>query len=348
MRLSSRLLALGAMLLVGPCGRAQTVETRGRAVAVAGPKIAADVLKKAIDAYVPVMYLHKDEKYLPTSAEKYLDVTEPFSYVDRDSGKTYVGLRLKGQPNPEDRLKRGAPTQAKTYVNVKVGEKTTDIQYWFLYAYNGPGTAYIKGLDWDLRFKAIGDYELGEMGVHEGDWEHLTVRIDNRTGQALSPEGLFLSEHGSGNWGDPAKTMVDYKGASRVRIYASRNGHALYFESGRSYNVTVKAGPVEFRLLNDTEKVGIPIDYKGKWQLIGVQNDEPLKQALGFEEPAWVSAYPGRWGRIMEKPHPYADVAVVGRITEKLLKAAGAYDELTFEAGPYPPWSKGIFTTEAE
>jgi hypothetical protein len=38
-----------------------------------------------------------------------------------------------------------------------------------------------------------------------------------------------------------------------------------------------------------------------------------------------------------------ADLPVLGKISEKILRAAGAYNEMTFEAGPYPPWSKSSF-----
>jgi hypothetical protein len=317
--------------------------SRSRAVtATQAPKISKDFLEKAIQTYAPVLAPHKDEKYRPTCVESYLGVTEGFDYVDRDDKKTYRGLRLKGSdPN----LRAGDPAKAKVYVNVKVGDKTTDLQYWFLYAYNGPGTAYLKKLALNMRYEAIGDYELGEMGIHEGDWEHITVRIDNKTGKATPTDSLYMAAHDSGGSSDVEKAMVDCNGQRRLKVYASKNGHATYLEPERHYNATVKAGLVEFRLLNDAAAPDSnPIDYRGRCEVIGIQGDPVLRGIWGFTPQPWIATYPGRWGKVMEKPHPYATVPVMGTLSEKILKAVGAFDELTFEAGPQPPWAKGSWT----
>jgi hypothetical protein len=309
------------------------------AMAAAEPRISEAVLKHAIDAYAPVLICHEQERYLPTCVESYREITEPFSYIDRDSGQRYTGLRHKPSGTSEHlaRQRRGDPERAKAYVNVKVGADTTDIQYWFLYAYNGPATAYIKRLNWRCR------YELGELGAHEGDWEHVTVTVDNTTGLAANA-GVYLATHATGDCHRVADCTQHVDGDPRVRIHASRNGHSSYRHAGRAYHVTFKAGLIEFRLLNDTSASGIAVDFRHRCEIVGIHGDETLASSwnahTGFREPEYVREFPGRWGRIVEKPHPYADVLVVSYLSASLLKAVGAYDELTFEAGPYPPWSK--------
>jgi hypothetical protein len=327
-------------------------------------QITEALVRAAIDAYAPILVCHRHERYLPTCVESYLQITEPFTYVDRDTHKTYVGLRHRqAETDPSrqlDIVRGGDPAHAKAYVNVKVATTTTDLQFWFLYAYNGPATAYLKRLNAHLRYEPLGkgddgldpgDYELGDLGVHEGDWEHCTITIDNQTGKAIvgdNKTGLFLASHGVGQHHDVAKSMVSIDGASRIRVYASKNGHSSNLHPERSYHVTVKVGVVEFRLVNDTTLPGESVDFKDRCEIIGIQGCPELKASWnggkGFSEPAYVAAFPGRWGRVREKPHPYTDVLAINHISAALLKAVGAYDELTFEAGPYPPWSKSSWT----
>lgn len=42
---------------------------------------------------------------------------------------------------------------------------------------------------------------------------------------------------------------------------------------------------------------------------------------------------------MLDLPQPMGDVPVLGSLLPCLLRAAGVYDALAFEAGPYPPWS---------
>ena len=62
-----------------------------------------------------------------------------------------------------DETRRGRLAVAKCYVHVRrapVPSEGWDIQYWFSYAYNG-------------------DITTGADFEHEGDWEHITVRLDD-------------------------------------------------------------------------------------------------------------------------------------------------------------------------
>ena len=313
------------------------------------PQIAKGTLLAAVERYAPILVLHQYEKYLPTCVESYLKVTEPFTYKDRDDKKQYKGLRLKttGSDSERDQRRAGDPANAKVYVNVRVGAQTTDIQYWFLYAYNGPGTVYLKQLKWG-RFGPMGDgqpekhldkgdYELTGMGIHEGDWEHIMVTIDNRTG--LASKGIYMASHDSGQY-----FALPAEKEARVQVYASRNGHATSMIKDRDYNKTVKAGPIELRLLNDTTLPGMAIDYRKRCELIGIHGDQALTTEMNFKEPRYVAEYPGRWGRVQEKAGPCADVPGLGKGLQALLEKIGVWDELTFEAGPQPPWSKGSWT----
>jgi hypothetical protein len=304
--------------------------------------IAAATVKAAIEQYAPILILHKEEKYLPTCVESYLKITTPFQYEDRNDHKTWTGRRfISDNPyNPKDMA--GDIKNAKAYVNVKVGPETTDLQFWFLYAYNGPGIAYIKTLGLTGRYRALGDFELGTLGVHEGDWEHIMVRIDNKTGKAL-PKGLYMAAHNDGAWYDMPDSMVRIGDAVRLLVYASKNGHATFLHEDREYHVTVKAGLVEFRLVNDCTSPGQKVDYRGRCEIFGIQGDPALVKELNYKDPDW-ERFTGRWGRVVNKESPSPKIPGIKQGADYFLKLVGALDEMTFEAGPYPPPHKPEWT----
>jgi hypothetical protein len=321
--------------------------------------ISADVLKKAINDYAPILYLQKNEKYLPTCAESYFKVTEKAKY--RDIGQTdnvmHEGLRLK---KPDDAAsKRGDLDHAVTYVNAKVGKDYTEIQYWFLYAYNGPGTVYWK--IWAGIKLGGGDSTMKNAGQHEGDWEHIMVRVDNTTGKMLEKQGLYCAAHDYGSYYDrnQALRLEPKQRLKRVIVYASLNGHATFLTADRHYNGENKKGPLEIRLLNDTTDPGPRADFrmdpKDKnhhqgWQLIGVHFDPELEKQLrdgGWAPPAWLGIK-GRWGRVNTSKLPDEDVPGWGDMVKMFYEKIGAYDEMTRESGPIPPYLKSSWDKMGE
>jgi len=308
------------------------------ALQAAPPRIAEPLVAAAIEEYAPILVLHRDERYLPTRVDEYLKLTEPYPCQDAKGERLVTGLRfqtrLKAGTGAADPPRGGAPAQAMAYVNVKVGAASTDLQYWFLYAYNGPSTAYLKTLGWDGRYVSRGDHDLGDNGAHEGDWEHLTVTISNATGKAVG--GVYMGAHGQGGaWPLPA--------GGRVRAFASRNGHACYPAADRYYRAEWKLGLFEFRLVDDTSAPGLLVDFRHRTELVGIQGDAELAgqwQGAGFRPPPYVTAYGGRWGRVDIRPHPLASIPLVGSVVGFVLDQTGLLDELTVEAGPFPPWSK--------
>jgi len=302
------------------------------ALAAAAPVPAP--VRKAVEAYAPIVRFHPQEQYFPISAERYLAITQPVGN----------GLRLKpGAP------RGGDLATAKVYANVKVSDRTSDIQYWFLYAYNGPGIAYLKYLGKNLRFQPLPDAVMAPCGRHEGDWEHVTATVDNRTGALLS---LYLAQHGHGQNIKPYKLQN-----GRVVIYASKNGHASFPVEGRHYYEEKKFGPIEFRLVNLVAK-GRAFDSRGRVQIIGAHRLGGGAQAASLEIPAapWMK-YTGRWG--YEEKHPREALKAqmkqsLGssgakamerfgglKLLDTILDKAGIRGECFAEAGPTPPWSKG-------
>ena len=102
-----------------------------------------------------------------------------------------------------------------------------DIQYWFFYAYNGK-------LGFILPMNLTGE--------HEGDWEHITVRLSNASDPgSRAIAGIFYAAHGAaeGSWlTDQASGTTPVSGKyvllneTHPLVYAAWHSHASYEDTG--------------------------------------------------------------------------------------------------------------------
>jgi hypothetical protein len=260
----------------------------------------ADV-RKAIETYGPVLRFHPDEQYLMCSIDAFL------AHAKLHDGKTHtdidhpVAAQLPTGPEEkgrywlilEDSFKGGDPSGAKAYVHAywKPGLDYTDLQFWFFYAYNGPGTAHINGLIMDT-IAHTGDPSLAPLGEHYGDWECFMVRIDN---ESKKPIGVWLSQHSSGQMFEPNDLNQLQRKGDQFVVYASRNGHAVYpaasanYTEYRKYPDPAYPAGIEFRLRNDTKEGGSSLDCAQHYELISAD------WLRTITEPPWL-LYPYRWG----------------------------------------------------
>ncbi len=122
------------------------------------------------------------------------------------------------------------------------------LQYWFFYYYNDKAS-------------------LG-MGLHEGDWEMVQLRI----GASGEPDVVTYAQHKRGErcaWED-----VEKEGGAPV-VYSARGSHASYLRRGN----------------HATEVPLIGWDYNDA----GGPLARPQVNVITDNDPAWV-AWPGRWG----------------------------------------------------
>jgi hypothetical protein len=301
------------------------------------------VIRAAIERYAPLVYLHPKESFLPTSADRFFGISTPAVW------EGHPGRKLKDS-GPS---RRGDLGHAESYVHAKLYGNHIDLQWWFLYAYNGPGTAYFKYLGMNGRYHPLPDANMEPCGRHEGDWEGMTVRIDY-AGKLL---GAWVNQHDGGI----ALRPEQFFKSGRTIVYASRNGHATYVNEDRNYSNTIKAGVVEFRLVNETAK-GIAYDTRGRSRLISVHDlrgfdngfpspadkvrsyinagyrgplppnqtkaidNRKLLSTFGVAEPAWMNSTYGRWGFVSK---PQAENlkkklrASLGKVGEEILSKSG-------------------------
>lgn len=252
-------------------------------------------LNSLLAAYAPHVYLHPNEPYFPSSVAWFFESgalmyqkgsSQTPTPVAADGSNLPQGggndggywLDLPADGNQREKVKRGDLAGAKVYVQAKpmLGGTVADLAVWIFYPFNGPARAKV-GL--------IPSIPLGEIGEHVGDWEHVTLRVSNFSGELLR---MYFSQHSAGTWVDASR--LEYLdggdgGGSRPVAYASLHGHAFYPNAG-----TVLQG-------NSGLGIGIRNDCaRGSRLDTGAGRCEVVSaEYLGVKEPAWLG-FEREWG----------------------------------------------------
>ncbi|KAL6656835.1 hypothetical protein ACP70R_004615 [Stipagrostis hirtigluma subsp. patula] len=250
----------------------------------------------ALAAYAPQVYLHPDDPYLPSSvtwffengALLYQKSSATPTPVAADGSNLPQGggndggywLDLPADGDQREKVKKGDLAGAKAYVQAKpmLGGTATDLAMWFFYPFNGPARAKVGPLT----------IPLGKIGEHVGDWEHLTLRVSNFSGELLR---VYFSQHSAGAWVDASQLEYDGGGGvNRPVAYASRHGHAFYPRAGLVLQGDSKLG---VGIRNDCAR-GSRLDTGGGAGRCEVVSAEYLGAGV-VAEPAWLGFERG-WG----------------------------------------------------
>jgi len=296
----------------------------------------------AIAANAPILRYHPNEQYLPSSVEWMLErsfLCQPASQVQAtpDNLPSTLGapddhlfwLQLK-----DDASRSGSVANAVAYVQAKPvpGQGATDLSFWFCFPYNGPATAHL--------FPLADRLSLAPVGAHGGDWETITLRIDNG---AKALKRVYLAQHAGGEWIDDLARFARENG--RIIIYCSQNAHAHYSAAGdnpseRRTQSSPFGNIADFYLINACADGGQSLDCAAHYQLVSAPylgTDQPA-------EPAWLN-FGYRWGPQVAYPSGAVTSLVAG-----LSAAAGSWlqsafpSELTGEDGPTGPKTKASWT----
>jgi hypothetical protein len=176
---------------------------------------------------------YSDSAQTPVSEDDHIDVV----------GKRYV---------EDARAMHARPGYAnQVYGHAKRDSKgALWLQYWFFYYYNDKAFLY--------------------MGLHEGDWEMIQLRL----GADGKPDVATYAQHAHGEgcaWGE-VETEQGPDGPVPI-VYSARGSHASYFRPG-----TYMQAPI------------VPDHNDDKGPRV-----RPRLNVIGDKDPAWV-AWPGRWG----------------------------------------------------
>ncbi|GAA0169374.1 hypothetical protein LIER_40745 [Lithospermum erythrorhizon] len=245
-------------------------------------------LQALMNEYSPLIYFHPDEDYFPSSTTWFFQngallytkgqesnpVPIDFTGSNLPQGGSNDGLYWLDLPvdnAAKDRVKRGNLPDACAYLHVKpmLGVTFTDVAVWIFYPFNGPAKAKVGFIN----------INLGKIGEHVGDWEHVTLRISNFTGELKS---VYFSQHSKGIWIDAAEIEY-YPNTNRPIVYSSLHGHAAYPKPGVNLQGNGSIG-----IRNDAAKGKVFWDTGVNYSIISAEYLESV-------EPPWLN-YAREWG----------------------------------------------------
>ena len=166
-----------------------------------------------LDRHAPIVLLAPGERALPASVAWYLarssvDGAPASTIADAPGSCGESGCR-DAHVRPRSDARGGAPERSEWTVYGHVfatADGGLALQYWFFYPFN----------------------DFHRLGDHEGDWEHVTVRLD----AALRPIGAWYARHdvnAPGAW--YAWRELEREGDHPV-VLAARGSHASYADPG--------------------------------------------------------------------------------------------------------------------
>jgi hypothetical protein len=166
-----------------------------------------------------------------------------------------------------------------------------DLQYWFFYPYNYLPLVTLNPL---VMRDPIGA-TLVAADFHEGDFEHITVRLKPRGPDgALRPKEVEMARHAHENktlgWGSP---KLELRGSHPV-VHAGLGGHASYEGCGSK--------------LRHPKPLVLLLDWAvcGKNRVFTLPADTPL---VDLRSVAW-ACWPGHFGEVPQ--HPVRELRVAG------------------------------------
>lgn len=246
-----------------------------------------DQIHALIKHYGPNIFFHPNEVYLPSSVWWFFNnrprINGHGDFESKEIDESGENLPVGGTNDgkywielpKDDRVKNGDLETAELYVHVKpaLGGTFTDLAMWVFCPFNGPATLKIGLLN-------IG---LSKIGQHVGDWEHVTLRISNFTGELWQ---MYFSQHSSGQWIDACD--LEFIEGNRVAVYSSRNGHACFPHPGAHIQGAEKLG---VGIRNDAARSNLYVDSSIRYKVVSADH---LGDGV-VPEPFWLQ-YMREWG----------------------------------------------------
>jgi hypothetical protein len=247
-------------------------------------------ISETVERFAPEVRFHPEERYFPSSVDWFLERSEMHLEVAGDAdlptlahgevapavipAMNIEGTRSDGDDPSryflqitndadERQTRQGDIGSAETYAHFRKaadGSKGYDIQYWFFFPYSGP-----------LMGGPVG-------GAHEGDWEHITVRLDD---DLETVRQVYYAAHDAeGRWVRPSQ--MRFKNDTHPVVYIARFGHAAYPRPGLKPRGMLPAD----------HTAGGGVVWK-TWQHLQLVADDNGSRD-GFD---WLR-YSGRWGEV--------------------------------------------------
>lgn len=272
--------------------------------------------------YSPVLYLHAQDRYRPWDAQRYVeactlmygkpgvheDILVPHAELGRSPSRL-LGVMHRGECSSHsypsnfyldpsiavdpEKLRQGNIDEAKCYFRLRRmdrPQRSWDLLYIFFYAYNG------KLVNW---------------GNHDGDFEHITVRL-NSSATAISAV-YFSAHHCEGRWyraasannpfGYGVQQIDDSPEATHPVVYSAKHSHASYPTPGNKRRIVeMLSDPKILDVLKNLfgNNAALPDDEiaprrEDCIRLVSRDRLEELPEVNDPSAPPWLR-FSGRWG----------------------------------------------------
>jgi hypothetical protein len=207
------------------------------------PAVSLDVIQK----YAPTIYLHPYDNHHPMAVEGFLSESSmldqsgnvlksgltPADLATYSSSTNYLQFTNNTFPSAGNDFETGDPIvagsssgwgQSNAPIYVKTIDYGTyiDLKFYMFYAINGFQT-FQAGIIVNFKTQPY-LFNWGNFALHQGDWEHVTVRISEDTTRLL---GVFYSQHGGAQW--VANPSLD---GTHPIVYSAWDSHANYPAAG--------------------------------------------------------------------------------------------------------------------
>jgi len=272
-------------------------------------------LEETLIRFAPEIRLHPDDPYRPSSVDWYLERTSVKRWrglFRRDEGvlsegqttmdwlgslsrfedQSEIYLSILDGPDKNETRRGFQPisnqVSAPCYINARSApddSTASDLQYWFFYPFNGSGGRHIP---------------------HEGDWEHVTMRVTNTESPVLI--AVYASAHGlkNGGWWPCEGGELLLNQLNNPVIYSALGSHASYISKGKHSQRWPK--PVD-----QTSDLGPIWQTSQDLVLVAVNG-----QALDIDKKTYAQfSYRGRWGPIRKLSWPFRATGPVGPAEQK-------------------------------
>lgn len=216
-----------------------------------------------ISRYCPEIRFHSKERYLPCDPDDYiqnsnifdssLNIQNNINFLNNDT--TNLTLKLKDSVRKSFLYGNENLTEVPVFVVYKRLVDSEDrflsyeINYFLFFPHNSGG--------------------LFNIGSHEGDWEHITVRIDS----SFKLQGVYYSNHRSyeGEWLSNGEIPMNKDG--RIVAYCAKGSHGFWSSPG--YHLRIFGFGNDYT--NDNGIRWVPSTVK---VVINVNNDDIQQKIL--------------------------------------------------------------------
>ncbi len=219
---------------------------------ISSPLTPSEVMTK----FAPMVYLHPADLHRPISMQNYLAMCSVFP--ESGVGSFQASLDLIGKlpvgwsedtsylawhtditmPTADNNFPTGdqlvaqsdgslsceAACYSHSYTQSVPGDPTVqfvDIIYSFLYAFSG--FQMFRGTTFGANLNKTRNFEWANFARHQGDWEHITVRLSSDLTEVL---GVYYSQHGVSKLVEPPN--IQFFNGTHPCVYSALNSHASY------------------------------------------------------------------------------------------------------------------------